>query len=152
MGRRIEYPWDVLQRAGVGRARELDDDVVVRGDDATQPGIPDDYSNRLMKFVPAEAVALFVAAAPHASTTAMWWAALFVGALVVVLTMPDLRKMTWWTLPLSLGAFAAWTFGTTQVDEVLFGLTATWSALILTFGTFLIPLIDLRLTALFGRR
>ena len=152
MSRRINYPWDVLQHAGVGPARHVDDEVVVRGEEQVDAAPADQYGERLLKYVPAEAVALFVAVTPLADSRAIWWTALIVGGVIVVFTVPDLKAMTWWTIPLSLIAFVAWTFGTTQIDETLFGISPTWSALTLTFSAFLIPLVDTRLSALFASR
>lgn len=123
---------------------------VYKGHDTPEPEA-DSYSERLVKFVPAEVLAFFVPAAAN-------WAdddtALAVICIVGLIATPlylwlrarDLDEKRQghlaWYFTLSTVAFAAWALGTSAASSELLGLSPRTGTLILTLAAFLIPLLD----------
>lgn len=152
MSRRIRYPTSVLATMGLSPGAAPDvvdpDDQVVRGKSV---GGPDDYGDKLTKYVPAEVLAFFIAASPVADSDVLRWIVVVVAMSINVLVMVDRKTATRWTPVLACFAFLAWAQGTTNYGEQLLGLSTAASSIVLIATVFLVPLIDDRLTAKFQR-
>jgi hypothetical protein len=137
MARTITYRSTKAQR---------DQTPVFRGQQATETP-PDSYSDRLVRFVPAEVLAFFVPAAANWSDDET---ALIVILITGLLATPlylwvrgrDNQPVTWWFYILATIAFFAWAAGTSGATSELLGMSERAGTLALALAAFLIPLLD----------
>ena len=114
---------------------------------------PDDYKDRLLKYIPAEVVALYLtldgiikAATGQLSPREMVWAGWIIFAALLVLTPVYLLKMAGVTKKLQLFvstlAFAVWIFALPDgIFKSLSWYRPVFGALVLPLYTFLVPMI-----------
>jgi hypothetical protein len=111
---------------------------------------PDDYGERLIKYVPAEVLAFYITASAFAGNdVTMLWVAFGVGSLgtfgYALLRSPK-KKIE--ANPRGVGfflavlAFACWAVGTTPEFAKLLELQPKAGGFILLCGAFLVPLVD----------
>jgi hypothetical protein len=120
---------------------------------AATPEKPDSYSEKLLKYIPAEVIAFFLPAyalvQDPSKPKAYKWLALgfgLVGTLGYLKARADQENPPrWYFYILSAFSFMIWAVGTTQARE-LFGLEDDISKFFVLVGVFLIPLIDELLT------
>jgi hypothetical protein len=143
MSRTIVTPRDISNAQRPHSTFHLGEDI------ATPPARPDDYTDRLLKLVPAEVVALWVTVSgiiASASKVPAWlpW---IVFALMLVLTPFYLRRVAKVTklrqVALSTIAFVVWIF---SLGVVPFG-DLSWymplyGAILLPIYTFAVPIVN----------
>lgn len=113
---------------------------------------PDDYFDKIAKYVPAEALAPAVAAAGLAkdqSDTVLWiiWAIAFIVGFGFILKRVNSRKPgepepAIWFWPLMIIAFIVWSVGASEEFRHLLNFTTTGGKIVLVVGAFAIPGID----------
>jgi hypothetical protein len=151
MGREIVTPADVQppQAEGSGQRGALPPGQGAREPDAYRE--PDTYGDRLLKYVPAEVVTVFVflaGAISAAGTNSPPWLIWGVFGLLLICTplylnrLQGVKKMV--QLAISTVAFAVWVFS--LGDEGPFG-TLVWykpiyGAVLLPLYTFIVPLVE----------
>ncbi len=110
---------------------------------------PDDYTGKLVKYVPAEVLAFFAPMAAAVEGRRDLLIAAMVAALLATPAylwlgakrLPPEQKPLVHMYPLSAIAFLAWALGTSSLGS-LFGLDSITKAFTLGISVFLIPLID----------
>jgi hypothetical protein len=129
----------------------------VRPQVATETPEEDDYSSKLVKYIPGEVIAFFVPAYALAAQVPELWARWLVLVLCVLGTVGYLfaraskeKPPRWYFYVLALLSFLAWAMGTSKVATELFRINdpGVVSKLIVTAAVFLIPLADELLTRL----
>lgn len=115
----------------------------------TAEGVPaDTYTEKLVKYVPAEIIAFYVPAYALIGKTATGAAVtLAVGAIATFVYLQwqvrrEPKKQPWTFYVLAVLAFFGWALGISTVGTVLFGLTAEVSAFILLVLVLAIPALD----------
>jgi hypothetical protein len=111
----------------------------------------DGYAERLIKYIPGEAIAFFlpfasiegitdgqlIAVLAVCAVIALWWALNREGRLV-----EDLKRPSWLVLIWSLIAFAAWAIGTSHATQHMLGWPALTCTIILAGSSVVIPMVD----------
>lgn len=124
-----------------------------RGDEevaAAASLVADDYASRLLKYIPAEALAFVVFGTSFSSERRGQVAAVAIVAAVGQLlwlrrsaqSLPAADRPTWRYYLLSLIAYVAWVVGTSPKVRSLVGLHQTTAAIILGSVAYLLPSID----------
>lgn len=122
---------------------------------------PDNFADKLVKYIPAEAIAFYTPMYAYVRTNVTATdGAVTKGPLVFVLLVTILgllgyvyarhrsdnktgAKITeWYYYPLAVLAFLCWAAGTSSVAQDLTPLAGWWDKVILLAGVFLIPLLD----------
>jgi hypothetical protein len=136
---------------GIAEGRALMPRTIVHatGDLGAAGGPPDGYFEKLTKYVPAEALAAFLALQAAATgSNDLQWAALVVGAVATAAYLYIYNKQKkiaapkWWYVGLSVVAFVVWAFGTNAPTRALLNVNDVSAHFILVAGTFGIPLVD----------
>ncbi len=109
----------------------------------------DGYRDKLIKFVPAEAVAFFAVAnqVVDESWSDGWrWAVLVFGSVIAVLYPTAVSRqaptVAWFFYVLSAASFLAWAFGTSSYGGDLFGWPQGANKIILAAAVPIIPALD----------
>ena len=116
----------------------------------------DSFPEKLVKYVPAEALAFYVpilqvnGVKSSSSALLLVTAAGLVGAIIYLVLasnrLPVSRRPKMWFYALAGLAFIAWALATVPELGAIFGLSTVISAVILPIAVFLIPAIDTALT------
>jgi hypothetical protein len=109
----------------------------------------DDYTGKLVKYVPAEVLAFFAPmAAAVEGRNSLLIAAMIIGFLATpaylwygAQKLPPEQKPLVHLYPLSAVAFVAWALGTSSIGSLI-GLDSIVTSFILGTSVFLIPLVD----------
>jgi hypothetical protein len=123
---------------------------------------PDSYLDRLLKFIPAECLALWLPLAAAAATTGeVWllWAVLAAGLFATVLYLwlngraqsQEKQPMPHYYVLAAL-AFVIWAIGTSEPTADLIGLSPAVANVLLGLGVLLVPGLDQLLEALLSRK
>jgi hypothetical protein len=113
------------------------------------PSLSDDYTNKLVKYVPAEVLAFFApTAAAVTNRHGLLIAATVIGFLATPVYLwlmaqrlrPEQKPLPHF-YPLSAIAFLAWALGTSSIGSLI-GLDSVETAFTLGSSVFLIPLVD----------
>lgn len=117
---------------------------------------PDEYAEKLLKYVPAEVIAFFIPATAtadandHALLVVIFVVAA-IGALGYLyrasLSVPADKRGKWWSYPLALAAFTAWALGTSPATADVVDIAPKTGGFILLIAAFVIPLADSIITA-----
>ena len=109
---------------------------------------PDTYRERLIKYIPSEVIALHLAlskilmaatVAPHG----LYWAIFGVGLLGTVVYQRVVNKVqSWFTLAVSIGAFAVWVFAIGEPFASLSWYQPVYGALLLPIYTFFVAIFE----------
>jgi len=161
MTRRLTYPPEATPQKSARtsfrtRSAQPQTRDLPQGVPPGQDEVADQYREKLVKYVPAEAIAFFTlgfaALKPNSELADGWYVALVVVGLLIAWmfaagTAPDAPPLPWWSYGLTFVAFIAWTIGTTGIAPIIF---ESWpsgvSDFILAAAIFLVPGADLRLT------
>lgn len=122
---------------------------------------PDDYKDKLLKYVPAEVLAAFagLSAAAGAKDSYVWLvlAAGLIGTPAYLWyhanRIPEQQhdeKPAWYFYVLATGAFIVWALATSDAVRRLLNISTTLAQILLGITVFLIPVVDAALTTLFG--
>ena len=121
----------------------------LRSEEAQEKG--DNYSDKLVKYVPAETLAFFVPAAAYVGQDRQ---ALLIAVVVIAVlgtagylfkrsrSLPLKQRPTWIYYVLAVIAFLCWAIGTTPSVARLAGIDQVVAGLVLLGAVFLIPLAD----------
>ena len=121
----------------------------------------DGYLAKIVKYVPAEVLSVFVALAAAASAVGreMVLGVFFVGLiatpayfLVGSAKLPDHDKPRFYFYILAILAFVVWAFGVSEAVRTVFAMDAQVAEILLGLAALLIPLADELLTMLFSPR
>jgi hypothetical protein len=126
---------------------------VVEAKQSTQAGEPpakaaggaDSYGDRLVKYIPAEVLVFFLAAAGQWGTHDAFLVVTLVLAVVftpIVIYAASPGGLRWYTVLLAVIAFGAWAVGTSANTDRLVGLPVDQAPFILTAAAFAIPAAD----------
>jgi hypothetical protein len=108
----------------------------------------DSFKEKLLKYVPAEAVAFYVPAYAIAKDhgTAWCWTILIIGLVGTILyllgTADSAKPAHWYFYVLSGVAFLVWAVTTSSVEADLFKLEEWIAEILILIAVFLIPIID----------
>jgi hypothetical protein len=109
-------------------------------------GVPaDNYGERLLKYVPAEVLAFFLAAAGKWGSDNTFLIVALVVAVVltpVVLYATSPSGLRWYAFVLAIIAFGVWAIGTSTDTDRLLGISSDQAPFVLTVGAFVIPTVD----------
>jgi hypothetical protein len=106
---------------------------------------PDGFGDRLVKYIPAEVLAFFIAAAAEwGGNTAFLIVTISVAAVFtpIVLYATSPAGVRWYAILLAVVAFLAWAIGTSPNTDRLVGLTGTQGPFVLTVAAFVVPAVD----------
>jgi hypothetical protein len=126
-------------------AAVLTETATVAGGRVTRSEPPDGYGDRLVKYIPAEVLAFFLAAAAQSgSDNTFLIVALVVaaGATPIFLYNRSPGGLRWYSIGLAVLAFCAWAVGTSASTDKLLNLDTSHAPFVLTVAAFLIPALD----------
>lgn len=112
------------------------------------PREPDDYRSKLLKYIPAEVIALYltlfgIIGSERGVNVTLHWVIFVFCAAGAVLYLWRVQKVTKWKqIAISAVAFVIWVYaigGAFKVSEIQ---NTLYGALLLPMYTFLIPIID----------
>lgn len=106
------------------------------------PAAPDGYAEKLVKYVPAETIALLAGVAAADVGDWLRWVVVVVGALGTMLLVGRHGRPPWFFYPLSLMSFAGWVAGTTDYAQRLLDLSRGECQVALALVVFVVPAID----------
>lgn len=112
---------------------------------------PDNYKEKLLKYVPAEVLAFFVPITAFVGGDEKGWLIVIfvvglVGTLIYLikanLEVPPEQRAPRWNYVLAILAFAAWALATSPATATVFSLNQKSAGIILAVAAFLIPAVD----------
>ena len=110
---------------------------------------PDNYSDRLIKYIPAEVVTLYLTlqsmlqSIPDSPPLHLWWGVFWFGILATFLHLSRIAKVTKMRqILISLGAFIVWAFALGGPFETLSWYDPLYGGMLLCCYTFLVPIIE----------
>ena len=115
------------------------------GRSPTPRGQPDTYGDRLVKYIPAEVLAFFLAAAAqwgHDDTFLIIILAVAVILTPVLLYNASPNGLRWYAVLFAVVAFCAWAVGTSPNTDRLLGLATSQAPFVLTVAAFVVPALD----------
>lgn len=113
--------------------------------------VPDDYSSKLVKYIPAEVLAFFVSLYPlipkeEAGYNWVRYLAVFLGVFGTIayfyIRRDQKNPPKWFFYMLSAFSFLIWAIGTSSILTDMFKADEVVGKIILTIGVFAIPLFD----------